>query len=130
MSGSLATIQRVKKSDFRPSKLSRDDVFGKHKFQDGKLIGREGGLVVATEGQKCPVFKDVLPQKAVTIVGLEKDFEEIEYWLEYIKGRGCITKEHTQDGHIALRAEYQAKQPLNQQPPQRSYRNPYLDERY
>lgn len=112
MTPPIETLQRKKKANFRPSKLSRRDVFGAHKFKDGKLVGRQGGMVASREGEECPVFKDTVPEKALTIVGPLDLFDEIEYWLEYIKGKDCITRHHVQDGYIALRAEHQLKAPI------------------
>ena len=99
---------RTKKSNFRPERLTKSDVFGQHRVANGRLVAREGGMVVAKASETCPVFKDVVPEKAVTVVGREDDLDEVLYWLEYVKGKDCVTMTHHQDGWIALRAEHQS----------------------
>jgi hypothetical protein len=109
---SLATpVRRKKKSQYRPVKLSRSDVFGVPKMREGQMVGREGGMVVAKSGEMCPVFKDEIPPMALTLVGRTENFDDLEYWLEYVKGVNCITRRYeSEDGYIALRAEHQSVQ--------------------
>jgi len=57
--------------------------------------------------QRCPILGDLLPYKSVSIVCDKKDYAAVTYWLQYVHGGGCISKEHeTKDGKIFIRSNY------------------------
>lgn len=89
-----------------PKKLTKEDVWGKFDVREGKRIDR--GMVVARHGETCPIFKDEIPYKSVTVVGPKNRYEEIVYWLEYVHGGDCVvmTKE-LDDLRVAIRSDYQ-----------------------
>ena len=58
--------------------------------------------------QVCPIFKDKLPFKAVTVVCDREQEQEVVYWLEYVQGGNCVTQRSgLRNGKVAIRAEYQ-----------------------
>jgi hypothetical protein len=86
--------------------LSQEDVWGEWDHAAG--IKTAEGMVVATSEQKCPVWKDTLPYKSVTVIGPKALSEQIAYWLEFVHGADCISKaEDLPDGKVAFRSDYQ-----------------------
>ena len=71
------------------------------------------GMLVATSHEDglpsvCPIWKDKLPYKSVTIVCEPSIEEEVIYWLEYVHGGGSVSRRKKLDnGKIALRSNYQ-----------------------
>lgn len=90
-----------------PRKLTEDDVWGTRSADKTRRLDR--GMIVARYNEKCPHFNDTVPFKSVTVVCKESQFNEVEYWLEYVYGYGCISKtKQLDEGLIAIRADYQA----------------------
>ena len=97
--------------------MTKDDVWG--------TMGK-GGLVVArglpssmskkekdaicrTTGrpQICPIWKNELGYKSVTVIFEEKDYAAVTYWLEYVHGGGCVVDEKSlPEGKMAIRSDY------------------------
>lgn len=104
-------------------KLTKEDVWGKF-TEDWKLVDR--GMIVAQgfpssmskedlEGVKdklkleyiCPVWKDRLPYKSVTVICDEAQVNEVKYWLSYVHGGNNVIKEKSlADGKYAIRSNY------------------------
>ncbi len=105
-------------------KLTQEDVWGTFD-ENHKLVSR--GMIVARgfssttksaeikELEKelqvksiCPVWKDKLPYKSVTIICDESQFDDVTYWIMYVHGGDCISKrKNLPDGKLALRSDYQ-----------------------
>lgn len=89
-----------------PTKISKEDVWGK--WDDDCNIKISDGMIVANYGNKCPIFKDIVPYKSVTVVCNKEDVNDVTFWLEYVHGANAISKEKSlPDGKIALRSDYQ-----------------------
>jgi hypothetical protein len=97
-------------------KLTKDDVFGHY---DEKLMKRTSeGMVVCCgyldaktlhpKKTRCPIFKDFIPYKSVTVVCKAEQEQEVIYWLEYVHGGNSVSgRKELKDGRIALRSDYQ-----------------------
>lgn len=91
--------------------LTFEDVFGTAiETEDGIPIGRnDDGMVVGKQNTICPIWTDQIPYKSTTVVCKESQFDEVEYWLTYVKGGNCISRTKAlPDDRIAIRADYQA----------------------
>jgi len=57
----------------------------------------------------CPILKDKLPYKSVSVVCDYSDYNGVVYWLEYVHGGGCIQEEYrtSEDGRVFIRSDYQ-----------------------
>jgi hypothetical protein len=99
-------------------KLTKEDVWGKHEMENEfvpkiPLIWIHKGMLVATSHDDgfpsiCPIWKDRLPYKSVTVVCNMEQEEEVSYWLEYVHGGGSISRrKELPDGKLALRSDYQ-----------------------
>ena len=106
--------------------LTQEDVWGKFiqvkggghkKISKGMIIAdsRTGGFD-DEECQSigiCPIFKDHIPYKSVTVVCEEDLANEVAYWLEYVQGGDCISQTldiidaKTGKTYLAIRADYQ-----------------------
>ena len=104
--------------------ITQEDVWGKfdnaHKMTDkGMLVAR--GLppvdkyfaqnkkdeLIKILPDKCPIWKDKLPYKSVTVVCKEEDYNQVVNWIHYVHGGDCIQKEkHLPEGKIAIRSNY------------------------
>ena len=83
--------------------IQKEDVFGK--WVDHVRVHR--GMVVSDSEERCPIFKDVVPYKSVTVVCPKEFSEEVAYWLEYVHGGDSISQvKDLPDGKIALRSDY------------------------
>lgn len=105
-------------------KLEKDDVWGKFDSNHNMI---SSGMVVArgyprideyftkVEFDKlniiipniCPVWKDTLPYKSVTVICNENELNEVLYWLEYVHGGEHSKMEELSDNRIAIRSDYQ-----------------------
>jgi len=86
-------------------KLTKEDVWGKYDTKNYKKIS--DGMIVAQAKEKCPIFKDNLPYKSVTVVCKEKQQREVEYWLEYVHGGECVSKtKKIGFSRVAIRSNY------------------------
>jgi hypothetical protein len=81
-------------------KLKMEDVWGNHE------TGSKG-MVVARSEQKCPIFKDKVPYKSVTVVCNREDYTEVCYWLAHVHGGGASKTAESSNGKIAIRSDYQ-----------------------
>ena len=87
-------------------KLKKDDVWGRFNRETHKM--ESDGLVVARQGEKCPVFGDVVPYKSVTVVCLPNQEVEVNYWLTYVQGGNNVSRRKVlKGGEVALRSDYQ-----------------------
>lgn len=90
--------------------LTKDDVWGKVDLEQHKKLSE--GMIVARGGAEedvvCPIFKDRLPYKSVTVVCMESEMIEVTYWLEYVHGGESVSKhKKLPGGKMALRSDYQ-----------------------
>lgn len=90
-------------------KLHKDAVWPTYDENNDYAMVTEG-LVVAKTDEKCPIFKDKVPMKSVTVVFDPTKFpeNEVEYWLGYVHGGEYSTRFVMTDGTVALRSNYQA----------------------
>ena len=90
----------------QPSALLKEDVWGRFDIEKCERISN--GMIVARQGQICPIFEDEVPFKSVTVVCPKKQYDDVVYWLEYVHGSDCVvmTKE-LDDLRIAIRSDYQ-----------------------
>ena len=86
--------------------LGKEDVWGEfHEITYEKL---SDGMIVARTDEICPIFGDKVPFKSVTVVCDKEQYDEVEYWLMYVHGGGCVQAERDlPDGRIAIRSDYQ-----------------------
>jgi len=94
-------------ADYSPSiaevgQLTLEDIFGNDKL-------KTKGMVVATRGERCPIFKDIVPYKSVTAVCNTSQEKEVTNLLDYVMGGRSISKrkEIKSVGIIILRSDYQ-----------------------
>lgn len=100
-------------------KLTQEDVWGKIEMED-EFIPKmpikwiHPGRLVATSGDDglptvCPIWKDKLPYKSVTVICDKQEEGDCEYWLEHVHGGGSVSKrKELPKGKVALRSDYQA----------------------
>lgn len=87
------------------NKLTKEDVWGKYDEKTHSML--TNGMIVARTKEKCPIFKDIVPFKSVTVVCDEKDQNEVSYWLSYVHGGDCIEMTKSlPGGKIAIRSNY------------------------
>lgn len=85
--------------------LTKEDVWGEFNIYTGEKLSK--GMIVARYNETCPVFKDIVPYKSVTIVGPLDKQDELEYWLDYVNGGESISKVKTLDNNrVAIRSDY------------------------
>lgn len=106
-------------------KITQDDVWGTFD-EDFNLVTR--GMIVAQgnpydkpeEEQErldlikkiqvpdiCPIWKDRLPYKSVTVVCNVDQSGEVESWLSYVHGGDCISKiKMLPNNKVAFRSNY------------------------
>jgi hypothetical protein len=86
--------------------LTKADVWGE--YCDRTHTKLSDGMVVADcRSDICPVFGDKPPYKSVTVICQPDQCNEVEYWLEWVHGGGCISKiAQLEDGCIAIRSDY------------------------
>ncbi|MEK6829770.1 MAG: hypothetical protein AABY15_06640 [Nanoarchaeota archaeon] len=110
--------------------ISIDDVWGKctdptqgsmKRLTNGMLVARglpyEDGTPEAKKIQEnsddvplpmvCPVWKDRLPYKSVTVICDEKDLGAVLQWLSYVHGGEHSNEKRLPEGKIAIRSDYQ-----------------------
>lgn len=96
------------------TKLTQEDVWGK--FKESQFDGDKytptrrvsKGMVVASSEEKCPVWHDKVPYKAVTVVCKKSQVSDVTYWLEFVHGGDSVTKyKELPRGKVAMRSEYQ-----------------------
>jgi len=89
----------------KPAAMIMEDVWGKYDDHHNRVTP---GMIAAKTGMRCPIFKDKVPSKSVTVVGPIERETEIIYWLEHVHGANCVvrTKELPND-KIAIRSDYQ-----------------------
>lgn len=86
-------------------KLTKDDVWGTMNPETFESTS-EGMIIVKSEG-RCPVWKDKLPYKSVTVVCDKAQEDEVSYWLQYVHGGNSISKRKVLAGDkVALRSNY------------------------
>lgn len=87
-------------------KLTQEDVWGKWDEEAFKKLS--DGMIIAKNGQTCPIWNDRVPYKSVTVVGPAELEADIRYWLEYVHGGESVSKRKlTQNGKmVALRSNY------------------------
>lgn len=107
----LPSITVLTPTHKKAKKLTQEDVWGK--WSDHYPIKQlKKGMIVARTDQKCPVWKDKVPYKSVTVMCLLEQEGDVSYWLEFVQGGNCISKRKvtTVAGQkmVALRSDYQA----------------------
>ena len=105
-------------------KLTKEDVWGtfdaNHKLVHRGMIVAQGMPSNMNPAEKkkiqdeikvsdvCPVWKDILPYKSVTVVCDVKQRDEVIGWLSYVHGGDCIAQEKAlSKGMYAIRSDYQ-----------------------
>jgi hypothetical protein len=89
----------------KTTKLTKQDVWGS--FDETTHEKLSDGMIVARYKDICPIWKDELPNKSVTVICTETQFNEVSSWLEYVHGAESVTKAKTlPEGKIALRSDY------------------------
>lgn len=106
------------------TKLTKEDVWGEFSSDYSTLIRR--GMIVAqglptmsaeekAKTQKkiqvpdiCPVWKDKLPYKSVTVICDESQADEVIHWLSYVHGGEYSQRRNLTGGKVAFRSDYQA----------------------
>lgn len=86
-------------------KLEKDDVWPLFDDKDKKITE---GRIVASSGEKCPIWKDKVPYKSVTAVCTKDELNEVLYWLSYVHGGEHSKMCPLPDNKIAIRSDYQA----------------------
>lgn len=101
----VVKINVSKPTGAKPMDLVMEDVWGKYDDHHTRITP---GMIVAKTKDICPIFKDKVPYKSVTVVGPIEREMEIIYWLEYVHGADCVmeTKKLPND-KIAIRSDYQ-----------------------
>ena len=99
------------------------DVWGEYdenhnKVSSGMIVARgipydgnseEGKALIEKTGYPnvCPVLGDTLTYKSVSIICEPEQVNAVVYWLEYVHGGNCISREgRTKDGKYFLRSDY------------------------
>lgn len=102
-------------------KLTKEDVWGT--FDDNFNLVNRGMIVAQGFGGNinelkdwetklkvksiCPIWKDILPYKSVTVICDETQVSEVMYWLSYVHGANCISDEtKLPNGKFAIRSNY------------------------
>ena len=101
------TVQADRKIHIKPNgfKLHKDDVWGAYDIEKNKRIS--DGMIVARSEEKCPIFKNIVPCKSVTVVCNVDQEDEVEYWLSYVHGGDNISdRKELKGGKVALRSDY------------------------
>ena len=89
----------------KAQEYTKEDVFGTYNQKTFEKISN--GMVVASSGQTCPIFKDKVPYKSVTVICPKDKVEQVIYWLEYVHGGDSVSKrKDLPDGKVALRSDY------------------------
>ena len=55
----------------------------------------------------CPVWKDKLPYKSVTVICNADQENEVTYWLSYVHGGEYSKRKVLKNGQVAFRSNYQ-----------------------
>lgn len=106
-------------------KLTMKDVWGKYDQENSRVVGgmvwarglgdwkkevRDGYLREDFQPNyptKCPIWKEELPYKTVTVICQVEQEQEVIYWLDYVMGGGCVQKTKQLSGNrIAMQADY------------------------
>lgn len=97
--------EKIEQKGIYPFSLKKEDVWGVYDVENNKVVSK--GMIVSKQGEKCPVFNDVLPYKSVTMVCGINQLEEVTYWIEYVQGANCISDLKEMPGdNIAIRSNY------------------------
>ncbi len=107
-------------------KITQDDVWGTydddhHMIDKGMMVARGYGEpdekyfprkkyeeLTKVLPDICPVWKDKLPYKSVTVICEEKDLSQVLYWLSYVHGGEYDKTKELPGGKVAIRSHYQA----------------------
>ena len=86
--------------------MTKDDVFGKYDMDKHIMVDK--GMIVANSKETCPIFKDEVPYKSVTVVCDNEQEGEVENWLSYVHGGDCVSqRKELPNNKVALRSDYQ-----------------------
>lgn len=97
--------QRLLRKEAKTVKLTKEDVWGSFDENHKKL---SDGMIVARSEDNCPVWKDKIPFKSVTVVCTVEQQAEVTYWLGYVHGADSVSRVRgIGDGKIAIRSDYQ-----------------------
>ena len=81
--------------------LTKEDVWGDYE-KDTK------GMIVAKTDETCPVFKDKLPYKSVTVICDVDQEDAVTYWLSFVHGGDCVQDIKKLKGNkLGIRSDYQ-----------------------
>ena len=103
-------------SGLKPKNLIQEDVWGKHEMESEhipKIPIRwiHHGMIVASSDADglpivCPVWKDKLPYKSVTVICKPSQEQDVTYWLEYVQGTDSVSRRKKVGNKVALRSDY------------------------
>lgn len=89
-------------------KLTKEDVWGKWDDNTHKRLSE--GMIVAQTDQICPIWRDKVPYKSVTVICSPEQETEVRYWLEYVHGGNSVSRwkeiKQGKEKKIALRSNY------------------------
>jgi len=98
--------------------LTQEDVWGRYVKIDDNYVNVNDGMIVANHSfggynkikaqslKKCPIFKDYVGYKSVTVVCDKKLQDDVEYWLEFVHGGGSIQKVKDLKDKVGIRSDY------------------------
>ena len=87
--------------------LTMEDVWGKKEYiSKGNYKVIVKGMVVADNGDICPIWGDEIPYKSATLICDESQVEDVNKWIRYVKGQGYSRIKKLENGKVALRSDY------------------------
>jgi hypothetical protein len=94
----------------RKPSITQEDVWGTWDDERNKRTSK--GMIVASEMKgypdRCPIWKDKVPHKSVTVVCKKEQVPDVVYWLEFVHGGDSVTRmKDLPKGKVALRSDYQ-----------------------
>jgi len=93
-------------------KLTKEDVWGEVDVEKFPIKRVSKGMIVASQAKgypsTCPIWKDKLPYKSVTVVCKKEQVPDVVYWLEFVHGGDSVSRmKDLPKGKVALRSDYQ-----------------------
>jgi hypothetical protein len=106
----MKPIILVSEPTFRePKRVTKQDVWGPDPIftKKGVIFPEGDGMIVAKSETICPIFKDKVPYKSVTVVCTREQEFDVCYWLEYVHGGNSIAKRKIlPDNKVGIRSDY------------------------
>ncbi len=117
----LIVVSAPSRSGHPARNLTQEDVWGEwthssERISFGMIVAQGYGDMSDREKKQwegslspdiCPIWKDKLPYKSITVICDKSQQSEVEYWLEYVHGGGSISKTKSlPNNKIAIRSNY------------------------